>query len=139
MCFHLKICYFRIKKVFLPGGGFELSIKKCFFEIKKFFFSFFIYQEVDLCLETNYEGYVAWGEYPFAFAACLSQEECYRYERGSATGGECYRYERGECYRYDCEGVLQVRGAVLLAHRLEILWHIGWGLCSSLAGDLVAH
>jgi hypothetical protein len=22
---------------------------------------------------------VAWGEYPFAFAACLSQEECYRY------------------------------------------------------------
>ena len=27
---------------------------------------------------TNYEGYVAWGEYPFAFAACLEQEECYR-------------------------------------------------------------
>ena len=27
---------------------------------------------------TNYAGYVAWGEYPFAFAACLEQEECYR-------------------------------------------------------------
>ena len=27
---------------------------------------------------TNYEGYVAWCEYPFAFAACLEQEECYR-------------------------------------------------------------
>lgn len=32
----------------------------------------------DLCLKTNYLGYVAWGEYPFAFAACLEQEECYR-------------------------------------------------------------
>lgn len=27
---------------------------------------------------TSYEGYVAWCEYPFAFAACLEQEECYR-------------------------------------------------------------
>lgn len=27
---------------------------------------------------TNYEGYVYWGEYPLSFAACLSQEECYR-------------------------------------------------------------
>ena len=35
-------------------------------------------QETDICLVTNYEGYVAWGEYPFAFAACLEQEECYR-------------------------------------------------------------
>ncbi|XP_023334395.1 transient receptor potential cation channel subfamily V member 6 [Eurytemora carolleeae] len=36
------------------------------------------YEENDLVLETNYAGYVAWGEYPFAFAACLEQEECYR-------------------------------------------------------------
>ena len=36
------------------------------------------FQEVDLCELTNYKGYVAWGEYPFAFAACLEQEECYR-------------------------------------------------------------
>ena len=27
---------------------------------------------------TNYEGYVYWGEYPLYFAACLGQEECYR-------------------------------------------------------------
>ncbi|XP_069188418.1 transient receptor potential cation channel subfamily V member 5 [Procambarus clarkii] len=33
---------------------------------------------VDLCLPTNYEGYVYWGEYPLSFAACLGQEECYR-------------------------------------------------------------
>ncbi|XP_076629414.1 transient receptor potential cation channel subfamily V member nanchung [Colletes latitarsis] len=28
--------------------------------------------------ETNYNGYVYWGEYPLSFAACLGQEECYR-------------------------------------------------------------
>ncbi|CAB0033997.1 unnamed protein product [Trichogramma brassicae] len=28
--------------------------------------------------ETNYDGYVYWGEYPLSFAACLGQEECYR-------------------------------------------------------------
>ena len=39
------------------------------------------YEEPDLCLVTNYAGYVAWGEYPFAFAACLEQEECYRSDR----------------------------------------------------------
>uniref|UniRef100_T1IIR8 Ion transport domain-containing protein n=1 Tax=Strigamia maritima TaxID=126957 RepID=T1IIR8_STRMM len=33
---------------------------------------------VGVCTETNYEGYVYWGEYPLAFAACLGQEECYR-------------------------------------------------------------
>ncbi|XP_067141643.1 transient receptor potential cation channel subfamily V member 6 [Centruroides vittatus] len=33
---------------------------------------------VNLCVKTNYEGYVYWGEYPLSFAACLSQEECYR-------------------------------------------------------------
>ncbi|XP_047499244.1 transient receptor potential cation channel subfamily V member 5-like [Penaeus chinensis] len=33
---------------------------------------------VDLCLPTNYDGYVYWGEYPLSFAACLGQEECYR-------------------------------------------------------------
>ncbi|PSN29936.1 hypothetical protein C0J52_26875 [Blattella germanica] len=33
---------------------------------------------VNLCQETNYEGYVYWGEYPLTFAACLGQEECYR-------------------------------------------------------------
>ncbi|XP_050701806.1 transient receptor potential cation channel subfamily V member 5-like [Eriocheir sinensis] len=33
---------------------------------------------VDLCQQTNYEGYVYWGEYPLSFAACLGQEECYR-------------------------------------------------------------
>ncbi|GAB6027573.1 hypothetical protein CHUAL_001812 [Chamberlinius hualienensis] len=33
---------------------------------------------VDLCVKTNYDGYVYWGEYPLSFAACLGQEECYR-------------------------------------------------------------
>ncbi|XKL66119.1 hypothetical protein PGB90_009539 [Kerria lacca] len=33
---------------------------------------------VNLQPETNYEGYVYWGEYPLSFAACLGQEECYR-------------------------------------------------------------
>lgn len=33
---------------------------------------------VNLAVETNYEGYVYWGEYPLTFAACLNQEECYR-------------------------------------------------------------
>ncbi|XP_065210023.1 transient receptor potential cation channel subfamily V member 5 isoform X2 [Planococcus citri] len=33
---------------------------------------------VNLTTETNYEGYVYWGEYPLSFAACLGQEECYR-------------------------------------------------------------
>ena len=28
---------------------------------------------------TNYSGYVYWGEYPLYFAACLGQEECYRF------------------------------------------------------------
>ncbi|CAB3220911.1 unnamed protein product [Arctia plantaginis] len=28
--------------------------------------------------ETNYNGYVYWGEYPLSFAACLGLEECYR-------------------------------------------------------------
>ncbi|XP_034187627.1 transient receptor potential cation channel subfamily V member nanchung [Osmia lignaria lignaria] len=28
--------------------------------------------------ETDYSGYVYWGEYPLSFAACLGQEECYR-------------------------------------------------------------
>ncbi|XP_012525905.1 transient receptor potential cation channel subfamily V member 5 isoform X4 [Monomorium pharaonis] len=28
--------------------------------------------------ETDYNGYVYWGEYPLSFAACLGQEECYR-------------------------------------------------------------
>ncbi|UYV79571.1 Nan [Cordylochernes scorpioides] len=36
------------------------------------------YETVDLCVRTNYEGYVYWGEYPLCFAACLCQEECYR-------------------------------------------------------------
>lgn len=27
---------------------------------------------------TNYDGYVYWGEYPMSFAACLSQEDCFR-------------------------------------------------------------
>ncbi|KPJ13765.1 Transient receptor potential cation channel subfamily V member 5 [Papilio machaon] len=27
---------------------------------------------------TNYDGYVYWGEYPLSFAACLGLEECYR-------------------------------------------------------------
>ncbi|KAL1459098.1 hypothetical protein WDU94_011106 [Cyamophila willieti] len=33
---------------------------------------------VNLAVETNYEGYVYWGEYPLSFSACLNQEECYR-------------------------------------------------------------
>lgn len=33
---------------------------------------------VNVGVETNYEGYVYWGEYPLTFAACLNQEECYR-------------------------------------------------------------
>ncbi|XP_044012696.1 transient receptor potential cation channel subfamily V member 5 [Aphidius gifuensis] len=33
---------------------------------------------VSVTPETNYNGYVYWGEYPLSFAACLGQEECYR-------------------------------------------------------------
>ncbi|XP_023309951.1 transient receptor potential cation channel subfamily V member 5 [Anoplophora glabripennis] len=33
---------------------------------------------VNVYPETNYEGYVYWGEYPLTFAACLGQEECFR-------------------------------------------------------------
>ncbi|XP_046993972.1 transient receptor potential cation channel subfamily V member 5 [Schistocerca americana] len=33
---------------------------------------------VNVNSDTNYEGYVYWGEYPLSFAACLGQEECYR-------------------------------------------------------------
>ncbi|XP_049822636.1 transient receptor potential cation channel subfamily V member 2 [Aethina tumida] len=33
---------------------------------------------VNVCPETNYDGYVYWGEYPLTFAACLGQEECFR-------------------------------------------------------------
>ncbi|XP_044752853.1 transient receptor potential cation channel subfamily V member 5 [Coccinella septempunctata] len=33
---------------------------------------------VNVCPETNYEGYVYWGEYPLTFAACLGQEESFR-------------------------------------------------------------
>ncbi|XP_035731600.1 transient receptor potential cation channel subfamily V member 5-like isoform X1 [Vespa mandarinia] len=33
---------------------------------------------VSVAPETNYSGYVYWGEYPLNFAACLGQEECYR-------------------------------------------------------------
>eukprot|EP00106_Octopus_bimaculoides_P008929 XP_014776371.1 PREDICTED: transient receptor potential cation channel subfamily V member 5-like [Octopus bimaculoides] len=36
------------------------------------------HEEVDVCLETNFEGYTYWGEYPLAFAACVEQEECVR-------------------------------------------------------------
>ncbi|KAJ2943871.1 hypothetical protein O0L34_g8197 [Tuta absoluta] len=33
---------------------------------------------VSVQYNTNYIGYVYWGEYPLSFAACLGQEECYR-------------------------------------------------------------
>ncbi|XP_063834932.1 transient receptor potential cation channel subfamily V member 5 [Ostrinia nubilalis] len=33
---------------------------------------------VNVTRDTNYVGYVYWGEYPLSFAACLGQEECYR-------------------------------------------------------------
>ncbi|CAG9782810.1 unnamed protein product [Diatraea saccharalis] len=33
---------------------------------------------VNVQRDTNYVGYVYWGEYPLSFAACLGQEECYR-------------------------------------------------------------
>ncbi|GAB1607822.1 transient receptor potential cation channel subfamily V member 5-like [Argonauta hians] len=36
------------------------------------------HEEVDVCLETNFEGYTYWGEYPLAFAACVEQEESVR-------------------------------------------------------------
>ena len=36
------------------------------------------FSEVDVCLKTDYGGFVYWGEYSLNFAAVLSQEECYR-------------------------------------------------------------
>ncbi|KAK6631831.1 hypothetical protein RUM43_013897 [Polyplax serrata] len=36
------------------------------------------HEYVNVSSETNYEGYVYWGEYPLSFAACLGQEESYR-------------------------------------------------------------
>ncbi|XP_050352578.1 transient receptor potential cation channel subfamily V member 5 [Nymphalis io] len=38
----------------------------------------FDHEWVNVQPETNYDGYVYWGEYPLSFAACLGQEECYR-------------------------------------------------------------
>uniref|UniRef100_A0A2A4JF08 Ion transport domain-containing protein n=1 Tax=Heliothis virescens TaxID=7102 RepID=A0A2A4JF08_HELVI len=38
----------------------------------------FDHEWVNVQPETNYSGYVYWGEYPLSFAACLGQEECYR-------------------------------------------------------------
>ncbi|XP_074641363.1 transient receptor potential cation channel subfamily V member 5-like [Tubulanus polymorphus] len=32
----------------------------------------------DIPIQTNYDGYSYWGEYPLGFAACLGQEECVR-------------------------------------------------------------
>ncbi|KAL0276082.1 UNVERIFIED_CONTAM: hypothetical protein PYX00_003742 [Menopon gallinae] len=36
------------------------------------------HEYVNVSPETNYEGYVYWGEYPLSFAACLGQEESFR-------------------------------------------------------------
>ncbi|XP_032513421.2 transient receptor potential cation channel subfamily V member 5 [Danaus plexippus] len=38
----------------------------------------FDHEWVNVQPDTNYDGYVYWGEYPLSFAACLGQEECYR-------------------------------------------------------------
>ncbi|KAJ0181333.1 hypothetical protein K1T71_003418 [Dendrolimus kikuchii] len=38
----------------------------------------FDHEWVNVQPDTNYSGYVYWGEYPLSFAACLGQEECYR-------------------------------------------------------------
>ncbi|XP_062528665.1 transient receptor potential cation channel subfamily V member 5 isoform X1 [Bombyx mori] len=38
----------------------------------------FDHEWVNVQPDTNYNGYVYWGEYPLSFAACLGQEECYR-------------------------------------------------------------
>ena len=39
---------------------------------------FYSVSEVDVCVKTNYGGFVYWGEFPLNFAAVLNQEECYR-------------------------------------------------------------
>ena len=36
------------------------------------------HEEVDLCIKTDYQGYVYWGEYSLCFAGVLHQEECFR-------------------------------------------------------------
>ena len=36
------------------------------------------HEYVDVCVKTNYAGYVYWGEYSLVFAAVLNQEECFR-------------------------------------------------------------
>ena len=36
------------------------------------------HEEVDLCVATNYYGFVYWGEYSLCFAAVLNQVECFR-------------------------------------------------------------
>ena len=36
------------------------------------------HEEVDLCVKTDYQGFVYWGEYPLCFAGVLHQEECFR-------------------------------------------------------------
>lgn len=36
------------------------------------------HEYVGVSPQTNYDGYVYWGEYPLSFAACLGLEECYR-------------------------------------------------------------
>lgn len=36
------------------------------------------HEYVDVCVQTDYAGFVYWGEYPLSFAAVLNQEECFR-------------------------------------------------------------
>ena len=50
----------------------------CILPRQSIFFLFNIIVEVDVCMKTNYDGFVYWGEYPLNFAAVLNQEECYR-------------------------------------------------------------
>ncbi|XP_076042112.1 uncharacterized protein LOC143026009 [Oratosquilla oratoria] len=101
---------------------------------------------VDLCQQTNYEGYVYWGEYPMSFAACLGQEECYRLilakgadpdnqdSNGNTVAHMMVIYEKLEMFDmvYELGGAINIRNRqglipLTLAARLarrDIFFHI---------------
>ncbi|KAG7169642.1 Transient receptor potential cation channel subfamily V member 5-like [Homarus americanus] len=101
---------------------------------------------VDLCLQTNFEGYVYWGEYPLSFAACLGQEECYRLilakganpdlqdTNGNTVTHMMVIYDKMDMFDmcFEAGGTISVRNrqglipltlAAILAHR-DIFFHI---------------
>ena len=81
------------------------------------------HEHVDLCVQTNYEGYVYWGDYTLGFATCLEQEECVRLllakgadpNKQDANGNTCMHmlviHDKLEMFDllYECGGRLDIK------------------------------